>query len=54
MHQVCQYKYFVSCNILWAYPGFCQNNEMEIAIPLLIWKGAFHYNLQSISFSSVT
>ena len=30
MHQVCQYKCFVSYYILWAYPGSCQNNEMEI------------------------
>ena len=30
MHQVCQYKCFVSCYILWAYRGFCQNNELEI------------------------
>ena len=36
---------FVSCYILWAYPGFCQNNKMEIDSNLPIWKGAFHYSL---------
>ena len=35
----------VSCYILWAYSGFCQNNEMEIDNSLPIWKGDFHYTL---------
>ena len=44
-HQVSQYNELFLVYILWAYPGFYQNNEMEIDSNLPIWKSAFYYNL---------